>query len=134
MRPRRTSTKHYEDKALEGTVAVNLAELIVERLKVEELLEKSRRLLDAGEESKFEKLREVLRDPDYNGEKFIIFTEHRDTADFLVRRLEEPRIHRSGCAHPRRARLSGTRAAGRVFPTIGDGRRGKLPCSDRRRR
>ena len=78
----------YEDKALEGTVAVNLAELIVERLKVEELLEKSRRLLDAGEESKFEKLREVLRDPDYNGEKFIIFTEHRDTADFLVRRLE----------------------------------------------
>ena len=78
----------YEDKALDGTVAVNLAELIVERLKVEELLEKSRRLLDAGEESKFEKLREVLRDPDYNGEKFIIFTEHRDTADFLVRRLE----------------------------------------------
>ncbi len=78
----------YEDKALDGTVAVNLAELIVERLKVQELLEKSRKLLDAGEESKFEKLREVLRDPDYNGEKFIIFTEHRDTADFLVRRLE----------------------------------------------
>ena len=52
------------------------------------MLEKSRKLLDAGEESKFEKLREVLRDPDYNGEKFIIFTEHRDTADFLVRRLE----------------------------------------------
>ena len=78
----------YEDKALDGTVAVNLAELIVERLKVQELLEKSRKLLDAGEESKFEKLREVLRDPDYNDEKFIIFTEHRDTAEFLVRRLE----------------------------------------------
>ena len=30
----------------------------------------------------------MLRDPDYSGEKFIIFTEHRDTADFLVRRLE----------------------------------------------
>ena len=78
----------YEDKALEGTVAVSLPELIVERLKVQELLEKSRKLLDAGEESKFEKLQEVLRHPDYNGEKFIIFTEHRDTADFLVRRLE----------------------------------------------
>ncbi len=78
----------YEDYALEGTVAVSLAELIVERLKVQELLKKSRKLLDAGEESKFEKLREVLRDPDYNDEKFIIFTEHRDTADFLVRRLE----------------------------------------------
>ena len=78
----------YEDYALEGTVAVSLAELIVERLKVQELLEKSRKLLDAGEESKFEKLQEVLRHPDYNDEKFIIFTEHRDTADFLVRRLE----------------------------------------------
>ena len=32
--------------------------------------------------------REVLRHPDHSGEKFIIFTEHRDTADFLVRRLE----------------------------------------------
>ena len=53
----------YEDYALEGTVAVSLAELIVERLKVQELLEKSRKLLDAGEESKFEKLQEVLRHP-----------------------------------------------------------------------
>ena len=78
----------YEDNALGGTVAVSLAELIVERLKVQELLEKSRKLLDAGEESKFEKLREVLRDQSYRDEKFIIFTEHRDTADFLVRRLE----------------------------------------------
>ena len=78
----------YEDNALEGTVAVSLAELIVEKLKVQELLKKSRKLLDAGEESKFEKLREVLRDPNYSDEKFIIFTEHRDTADFLVRRLE----------------------------------------------
>ena len=78
----------YEDNALGGTVAVSLAELIVEKLKVQELLEKSRKLLDAGEESKFEKLREVLRDPSYGDEKFIIFTEHRDTAEFLVRRLE----------------------------------------------
>ena len=44
--------------------------------------------LISGEESKFEKLREVLRDPAYADEKFIIFTEHRDTAHFLVRRLE----------------------------------------------
>ena len=78
----------YENNALEGSVAVSLAELIVEKLKVQELLKKSRKLLDAGEESKFEKLREVLRDLDYNDEKFIIFTEHRDTAEFLVRRLE----------------------------------------------
>ena len=78
----------FEDRALVGTVATSLAELEVERLKVEALLKKARSLFARGEESKFEKLREVLRDPKYDGEKFIIFTEHRDTADFLIRRLE----------------------------------------------
>ena len=78
----------FEDKALEGTVAVNLAELEAERRKIEGLLAKARALFEAGEESKFEKLREVLRNPEYAGEKVIVFTEHRDTVHFLVRRLE----------------------------------------------
>ena len=78
----------FEGEALGGTVAINLSELEAERLQVEVLLGKSRKLLDAGEESKFEKLREVLRDPKYVDEKLIIFTEHRDTAEFLLRRLE----------------------------------------------
>ncbi|GIW78776.1 MAG: hypothetical protein KatS3mg105_0583 [Gemmatales bacterium] len=43
---------------------------------------------DAGTESKFERLREVLVDPKFGQEeKLIIFTEHRDTLEFLVRRL-----------------------------------------------
>ena len=78
----------FEDRALGGTVGTSLAELEVERLKVESLLNKARSLFARGEESKFEKLRDVLRDPDYAGEKLIIFTEHRDTASFLFRRLE----------------------------------------------
>ena len=78
----------FEGEALAGTVAVNLAELEVERQRVEELLNKAHTLYEAGEESKFEKLQSVLRDPEYAGEKLIIFTEHRDTADFLIRRLE----------------------------------------------
>ena len=65
-----------------------MAELEVERLKVDALLNKARSLFAQGEESKFDRLREVLRDSEYAGEKFIIFTEHRDTADFLIRRLE----------------------------------------------
>ena len=80
--------EQFEGNALGGTIAVNLSELETERLEVEGLLDKARRLFEAGEESKFEKLREVLRDPKYIDEKFIIFTEHRDTAEFLVRRLE----------------------------------------------
>lgn len=78
----------FESNVLGGTVAVNLSELEAERIKVAELLNKAQNLYDTGEESKFEKLREVLRDPRYIDEKFIIFTEHRDTAEFLVRRLE----------------------------------------------
>jgi SNF2 family DNA or RNA helicase/DNA-binding XRE family transcriptional regulator len=78
----------FEEKALGATAAVSLSELKAERLKVEELLDKTRVLYEAGEESKFEKLQSVLRDPEFAGEKLIIFTEHRDTADFLIRRLE----------------------------------------------
>ncbi len=78
----------FEEKALGGTVAVTLAELEAERLQVKLLLNRARKLVESGEESKFEKLRDVLRDPVYLKEKFIIFTEHRDTAHFLVRRLE----------------------------------------------
>ena len=78
----------FEERALAGTVAVNLAELEAERLKVEELLSKTRSLVEAGQEAKFEKLQEVLRDPAHSNQKLIVFTEHRDTATFLVRRLE----------------------------------------------
>ena len=81
-------SEEYEDRALAGAVGVSLAELEGERRKVEGLLSKARSLYAQGEESKFEKLREVLRDPEYAGEKFIVFTEHRDTAKFLIRRLE----------------------------------------------
>lgn len=84
------SEKHedFEDGAMGGTVAANLAELEAERLKVDGLLGKARALFDSGRESKFQTLRQVLGDPKYVDEKFIIFTEHRDTATFLVRRLE----------------------------------------------
>ena len=78
----------FEEEALGATAAVSLSELEEELFKVEGLLGKARALYDAGRESKFEKLQSVLRDPEFAGEKLIIFSEHRDTADFLIRRLE----------------------------------------------
>ena len=78
----------FEDGAMGGTVAANLAELETERLKVDGLLGKARALFDSGRESKFEKLCQVLRGPEYADQKLIVFSEHRDTATFLVRRLE----------------------------------------------
>jgi superfamily II DNA or RNA helicase len=80
--------ERVEDQELEGVIASSLAELEVELHVVENLLQLARQVYDAGEESKFEKLREVLRDPHYQDQKLIIFTEHRDTLEFLVRRLE----------------------------------------------
>jgi superfamily II DNA or RNA helicase/DNA-binding XRE family transcriptional regulator len=84
----RESHEREEEELLGGVIAVSLAQLIVERERVEGLIALAERVHDRGEESKFEKLREVLRDPRFAGEKVIIFTEHRDTQDFLARRFQ----------------------------------------------
>ena len=78
--------EEFESHALGGLVALTLTDLRQERAAVQALADQARRL--AGEDSKFEKLRAVLHAPDFAREKFIVFTEHRDTAEFLVRRLE----------------------------------------------
>jgi superfamily II DNA or RNA helicase len=77
-----------EAKVLGGVVAVSLAELIAEREQVRALLDLARQVDAKGDESKFDKLREVLDEPEFREEKLIVFTEHRDTLDYLVRRLE----------------------------------------------
>jgi superfamily II DNA or RNA helicase len=76
-----------EDKLLQGVVAASLADLLAEREQVKRLLDLARKVHDGGHESKFEKLAEVLAAPQFSNEKFIIFSEHRDTMEFLVKRL-----------------------------------------------
>lgn len=83
----REENERAEDTILQGVVAASLADLLAEREQVRDLLELARKVHDAGHESKFEKLCEVLTAPAFAGEKLIIFTEHRDTMDFLARRL-----------------------------------------------
>ena len=78
----------YEEAMLGAVVAVTLEELQKEIDVLAGLGDRARRLVASGRESKFERLREVLEDPRHAGEKWIVFTEHRDTADYLVRRLE----------------------------------------------
>lgn len=77
-----------EDKVLEGVIAISLSQLAVERDRVEGLIRLAERVHAKGEESKFDKLRELLRAERFAGEKVIIFTEHRDTQSFLLRRFE----------------------------------------------
>ncbi len=76
-----------EDKLLHGIIAASLADLVAERQQVKQLRDLAQQVHDAGQESKFDKLRTVITDPKFSGEKLIVFTEHRDTLDFLVRRL-----------------------------------------------
>jgi len=84
----REENEASEDAALGSVVATSLGELEAERQRVEDLLRLAHRVEEAGESSKFEKLRDVLTDTRYRDEKMLVFTEHRDTLKFLVRRLE----------------------------------------------
>ncbi len=76
-----------EEKLLQGVVASSLADLIAEKNKVIELRDLAKQVYDAGQESKFDKLKEFITDAQFSDEKVIIFTEHRDTLTFLVQRL-----------------------------------------------
>jgi len=76
-----------EEHLLAGVIAASLTDLVVERELVMKLRDLARKVYTMGAESKFDKLREVLTDPKFVGEKFIIFTEHRDTLDYLIYRL-----------------------------------------------
>jgi SNF2 family DNA or RNA helicase len=77
-----------DDRAMEATVASNLAELETERDRVRQLLGLARQVYEAGQDSKFEKLRDIVHDSRFKGEKLLVFTEHRDTMEFIVRSLE----------------------------------------------
>src|SRR5262249_25107210 len=73
-----------EDEALGGVASKTLAELSAERAQVKMLRETAQEVYNDGHESKFERLREVIEDPRFKDEKILVFTEHKDTLDFLV--------------------------------------------------
>lgn len=77
-----------ETEALGAFIATSLAELLVERGQVQDLIALAEAVHNSGRESKFERMAALLRAPQYRNEKVIIYTEHRDTLDFLTRRLE----------------------------------------------
>lgn len=76
-----------EDVLLQGVIAESLAQLVAERDQVGQLRDLAQKVDDQGTESKFDKLREVITSERFGQEKMLVFTEHRDTLDFLVRRL-----------------------------------------------
>jgi len=77
-----------EAEALGAFVATSLAELLDERQKVLELIGLAEAVHSSGHESKFDRMSALLRAPQYRDHKVIIYTEHKDTLNFLTRRLE----------------------------------------------
>jgi superfamily II DNA or RNA helicase len=76
-----------EEKLLQGVIAASLADLLAEKEQVIHLRDLVEQVHRSGAESKFEKLGEVITEERYANEKLLVFTEHRDTLEFLVRRL-----------------------------------------------
>ncbi|MGA9477363.1 MAG: helicase-related protein, partial [Desulfobacterales bacterium] len=76
-----------EEKLLQGVIVASLADLVAEKEQVQGLKRLADQVYRNGGESKFDKLRELITGEKYAQEKFLVFTEHRDTLDYLVRRL-----------------------------------------------
>jgi hypothetical protein len=77
-----------EADTLGATITENLADLIMERDRVIELRQMAQAVLDSGQEAKFARLLEAMKNPSFALEKMLVFTEHRDTANYLTDRLE----------------------------------------------
>ncbi len=83
-----------EQEALRFTVADNIDELDNEIEQLEELIELAEQVENSQPERKLEELRGVIDglDVEHPGEKLLIFTEAKDTLDYLIEKLDEWRV------------------------------------------
>ncbi len=77
-----------EAQALGAFVAFSIAELVDERTQLSRLIQLAEAVYASGSESKFDRMRELIGSSELGNEKIILYTEHKDTLDFLVQRLE----------------------------------------------
>ena len=75
-----------DDDALGWTVAATLQDLEEELVEVNRLITLAKYTLDNQKESKFDRMMELL-EGELVDEKVLIFTEHKDTLDYIVERL-----------------------------------------------
>jgi len=83
------ASEAMEEEILAAVGDISIEKLEEERAEVQRLVARAEEVYAQGSESKFQRLLQVLDDPEYEDEKMIIFSEHRDTVSFIVRRLEE---------------------------------------------
>jgi superfamily II DNA or RNA helicase len=81
----------FEDEVVERlTLAANMAELETEIAELDELVRKARHARRNVTETKFEELRSVISEHvSGKTERLLVFTEHKDTLDFLLGKLTD---------------------------------------------
>ena len=86
--------ENFEEEVVDqATAAQTIAELEAEVFTLEQLERQAKSLRDGGQDRKWEELREILQNtpemlgPDGLQRKLIIFTEHRDTLNYLADRI-----------------------------------------------
>ena len=84
----REESEHMEDEVLAAVASASLDALEEEHAEVLRLVDHAEEVYAQGGESKFQRLLELMEDEQYAGEKMLIFTEHRDTLSFILKRLQ----------------------------------------------
>ena len=79
-------SERMDEDLSQATSARSVEDLEEEILRVQVLVKLARSVYDLKSESKFERLWEALED--YSDTKVLIFTEHKDTMNFVIWRLE----------------------------------------------
>jgi superfamily II DNA or RNA helicase len=82
------SDEHIESAALDLAKPKNSAQLKKELEYLERTIELGESVKESFQEAKFFKLRELIESAQYQNEKLLIFTEHRDTLEYLIQRFE----------------------------------------------
>ncbi len=84
----RESDEVIEDGAL-ALSRPDGAKLEKEIAYLDRLIQDGEAVRASGQEAKFTRVREVIESPEYRNQKLLIFTEHRDTLDYLQQRLAQ---------------------------------------------
>lgn len=84
----RETDEHVETAALSLVKPATPAQLQRELEYLERIIELGESVRASLQEAKFFKLRELIESAQYQNEKLLVFTEHRDTLDYLTQRFE----------------------------------------------
>lgn len=85
----RESIEDAENELLESLISADSTHRVRELAYLDAVLELGEAILSQQDESKFSKLRELIESAQFQNEQILIFTEHRDTLDYLRNRFEE---------------------------------------------